>query len=515
MNSTLIQKSNPLRWKIFWLLTGVLTFALFSHRAWFISESDFVAYYNAGKRALQGEALYVLEQTPFKYLPFSAYFFIPFSLISFQLSKYIFFLLSYLAGIFLYKKIIETHGNWVAFIVFCSTIRFHNYDFLNSQVNHLLLWCLMQYFWNRSTRPLLSSVCLALFFSFKVTPLIMLLPLFLMKKSKEFGQILLFFSIFCLIPVFHFKEGYLIYLHWYEFMKLTTPISFSNWEILQSIPAGIEYWLHGWMNPGLLSMTLLSIPLGLITWGSICSISYRKKYPFSLLLLENSILSAFVILSVTLSPLAWKHNYLLIWPGVLYLAVFSKNQMLILLFLCMTAFPAIISIFSPQYSDRSYLTVIGACVLFVSLTLLPYQKLKLKVQVWLYQKTALSEFLFLCLLTQPQRGDFWQPITGSVEKNESPLEAASRETVEETGITILPTQILPVDSDFIYKKNGSLFYESIFSALIQNTPLTAIHLDPVEHTQFTWLPYFKASQLIQFESNKKALKKIFSSLQIH
>ena len=39
----------------------------------------------------------------------------------------------------------------------------------------------------------------------------------------------------------------------------------------------------------------------------------------------------------------------------------------------------------------------------------------------------------LLLHRRPERGNFWQPITGSIEEGELPLETARRELIEETG----------------------------------------------------------------------------------
>src|SRR2546423_1120679 len=39
----------------------------------------------------------------------------------------------------------------------------------------------------------------------------------------------------------------------------------------------------------------------------------------------------------------------------------------------------------------------------------------------------------LLLHRKPERGNFWQPITGSIEKGETPIETARREIIEETG----------------------------------------------------------------------------------
>src|SRR4051812_7156859 len=54
-----------------------------------------------------------------------------------------------------------------------------------------------------------------------------------------------------------------------------------------------------------------------------------------------------------------------------------------------------------------------------------------KVQVWIYR---LAPFQVLLLKTNRSRGAFWQPVTGSVEDEESLPDAALREGCEESGL---------------------------------------------------------------------------------
>ena len=58
-----------------------------------------------------------------------------------------------------------------------------------------------------------------------------------------------------------------------------------------------------------------------------------------------------------------------------------------------------------------------------------------KVQIWIGCRDQGIHY-FLIFKTVPQRGSFWQPVTGHVEVGESDQEAALRELKEETGYTV-------------------------------------------------------------------------------
>lgn len=65
-------------------------FELKNGRYW---QSDFEVYYKSAKRALLGENLYRPDEDGFyrfKYSPFSAYLFIPFTLLPFTYAKYLY-----------------------------------------------------------------------------------------------------------------------------------------------------------------------------------------------------------------------------------------------------------------------------------------------------------------------------------------------------------------------------------------------------------------------------------------
>ena len=111
---TRLDSAGPSYWKWIWALIGTALFCLFAHRAWFIPDSDYVAYYNAGLRALKGENPYLYEATPFKYLPVVSWVFAPFALLPYTVSRMLFFALSFGTGLWAYSRVHQKLGNWVA-----------------------------------------------------------------------------------------------------------------------------------------------------------------------------------------------------------------------------------------------------------------------------------------------------------------------------------------------------------------------------------------------------------------
>ena len=140
-----------------------------------------------------------------------------------------------------------------------------------------------------------------------------------------------------------------------------------------------------------------------------------------------------------------------------------------------------------------------------------------KVQVWI----ALSESQkavkkVLILKTKPERGGFWQPITGGVDANESLEAAALREASEETGLKLeVLGQIKATGVDFEFQSrwgDQGRVKESVFLITLTEKP-SKIVLDPKEHIECQWVTPERAIDMIKFESNKDALRQILKGLQ--
>ena len=127
--------------------------------------------------------------------------------------------------------------------------------------------------------------------------------------------------------------------------------------------------------------------------------------------------------------------------------------------------------------------------------------------------------LVLLLHRKPERGNFWQPITGSIEEGEQPIETARRELIEETGHSGQP---IPLDLD------QSFMIESQFLAAKYPLPIIAsetgfevemsrdvpIRIDSDEHDAYGWFPFAEAYEKIRWTDDREALEQLESRLRI-
>ncbi len=114
---------------------------------------------------------------------------------------------------------------------------------------------------------------------------------------------------------------------------------------------------------------------------------------------------------------------------------------------------------------------------------------------------------YLLLRRIPSRGGFWQPISGRVEKRETPLEAAIRETKEETGITKIKRIVEDVYSFQLENEPDKKSYTFGFEV----DSKTEIKLDVniyLEHDKIIWCGYKKAIKLLKWPHNKEGLRKL-------
>lgn len=117
-----------------------------------------------------------------------------------------------------------------------------------------------------------------------------------------------------------------------------------------------------------------------------------------------------------------------------------------------------------------------------------------------------GELQFLLLKRQPNRGGFWQPVTGGVEAGEDLKEAALREMFEETAID----HHIKVYEDlhyFEFESNGGFGWmkEYVFGVQIASDAEAVIS---DEHSEMKWCTLNQALELLKYESNKVGFKKL-------
>ena len=123
----------------------------------------------------------------------------------------------------------------------------------------------------------------------------------------------------------------------------------------------------------------------------------------------------------------------------------------------------------------------------------------MKIMAILYHSDPNVEYL---LMKRPaDRGDYWTPITGHVEKNEQLLEALEREILEETGIGEL-SYIIDLRVPFRYSKDGNDIEEHAFGVQVDTKEIKLSS----EHTAFEWVDYETANGRLKWEEQKTSLQ---------
>jgi lipoyl(octanoyl) transferase len=117
----------------------------------------------------------------------------------------------------------------------------------------------------------------------------------------------------------------------------------------------------------------------------------------------------------------------------------------------------------------------------------------------------------LLLHRRSERGNFWQPITGSIEPGETPIDTARREMIEETGIAVMPdesglTQSFMIESQFLASKHPApiIASEVAFSASVDSRQ--PIRLDAEEHDEYGWFSFAEAYEKIRWTDDREALE---------
>lgn len=118
------------------------------------------------------------------------------------------------------------------------------------------------------------------------------------------------------------------------------------------------------------------------------------------------------------------------------------------------------------------------------------------------------------LMERRQPEDYWQSVTGSLEWDEQPRDAAIREVREETGLevgdllvdceTTVRFRILPAWRDR-YAPEEEYNTEHLF--LVELPEQVDITLNPEEHRQLRWFPARHAALKASSYTNQQAIEK--------
>ncbi len=118
------------------------------------------------------------------------------------------------------------------------------------------------------------------------------------------------------------------------------------------------------------------------------------------------------------------------------------------------------------------------------------------------------------MLQRKDDPDFWQSVTGSLEQDETPYQAALREVKEETGIDIIQQQLNLVDADY------SVIFQIFPQFRYRYAPNVTENLEHwfflnlsepceiflTEHLTYQWLNMTQAAQLTKSWNNRQAIE---------
>lgn len=147
---------------------------------------------------------------------------------------------------------------------------------------------------------------------------------------------------------------------------------------------------------------------------------------------------------------------------------------------------------------------------------------KIQVESILFRKKE-GEYEFLVLRRIPEKGGFWQPTTGGYEeKDETYLNTAYREVHEEAGIS--KKDIIRVIENVHYFEFSKHYLtgaptepvkEYVFGFEVKPSARVCIDCNIYpEHDKFEWVSFEKAIEMLKWEDNKNAFRKLRNLLII-
>jgi len=124
----------------------------------------------------------------------------------------------------------------------------------------------------------------------------------------------------------------------------------------------------------------------------------------------------------------------------------------------------------------------------------------------------------LLLHRRVERGNFWQPITGSIEEGESPLDAARREMREETGhdrepLDLALAQSFMIESQWLESRYPSPIIASEIGFTAELDSHLGIRIDPLEHDTWGWFTFAQAYERIRWSDDREALERLEHQLK--
>ncbi|HEX8087334.1 MAG TPA: dihydroneopterin triphosphate diphosphatase [Blastocatellia bacterium] len=141
------------------------------------------------------------------------------------------------------------------------------------------------------------------------------------------------------------------------------------------------------------------------------------------------------------------------------------------------------------------------------------------VQVVIFAETA-KGVEYLLLRRVASHGGFWQSVTGSLEEDETHSQAAAREVLEETGIHAGEGELVELGVVNVFEiaplwrakyAPGVTRNEEVCFCLKVNK--CEVSIDSAEHDAYRWVDYAAASEMLYWESSRRAFAAVAKLLE--
>ena len=124
--------------------------------------------------------------------------------------------------------------------------------------------------------------------------------------------------------------------------------------------------------------------------------------------------------------------------------------------------------------------------------------------------------LQVLIMERADKAGFWQSVTGSIEGDETPIQAAIREVAEETGLDALAYNLQDWQASNVYEIYPH-WRHRYAPGVVENTEYLfglelpeklAIKLAPNEHIRYEWVDWREAAKRVFSWTNIDALKRL-------